>query len=155
MEESDWLAWLKTERGVHVETMLYVDRCAAALAGHGPRRSAAGRIRAMCRCRRAWDASVPAAALAEHLPQPPPLMVCRQHPNRGEAFYFGDLINGYIVPQATNGYSLWNFVAAAAIEAGLNPTELPDYREQVSCSPPNRSARPSSACRASPGNISR
>ena len=45
----------------------------------------------------------------------------------GERFYFGDLINGYLVQQSTSDYPLWGFVAAAAIAAGVPGAELPDY----------------------------
>jgi hypothetical protein len=66
------------------------------------------------------------AAMAEHLRKANLMVVANT--KSGESFYFGDLINGYIVPQPTNDYALWNFVAAAAIEAGLAAAELPDYR---------------------------
>ncbi len=116
------LSWLKTERGVHVETLLST---VGALAGF------AGQTEAFARVARrevpGVDAGMSAAALAEHL-RTANLMVMA-NTKSGEAFYFGDLINGYLVPQATNDYSLWNFAAAAAIEAGVKPAELPDCRE--------------------------
>jgi hypothetical protein len=48
----------------------------------------------------------------------------------GFAPYFGDLINGYLVPQTTTvDYSLFSIVADAAINAGVKPEELPDYKK--------------------------
>ena len=119
------LAWLKTERGVHTETLL----CSiGALAGFAGQTAAFRRVETRdVPLPPDADPKMPAAALAEYLRGANLMVVANT--KSGEAFYFGDLINGYIVPQATNGYSLWNFVAAAAIEAGLKPTELPDYRE--------------------------
>jgi hypothetical protein len=119
------LAWLKTERGVHTETLL----CSiGALAGFAGQTAAFRRVETRdVPLPPDADPKMPAAALAEYLRSANLMVVANT--KSGEAFYFGDLINGYIVPQATNGYSLWNFVAAAAIEAGLKPTELPDYRE--------------------------
>jgi hypothetical protein len=115
------LAWLKTERGVHVETLL----CSiGALAGFAGQTAAFGRVEK--RNVPGADATMSTAAFAEHLRNANLMLVANT--KSGEAFYFGDLISGYIVPQVTNDYSLWNFVAAAAIEAGLNAAELPDYR---------------------------
>jgi hypothetical protein len=105
------LAWLKTERGVHVETLL----CSiGALAGFAAQTAAFGRVEK--RNVPGADATMSTAAFAEHLRNANLMLVANT--KSGEAFYFGDLINGYLVPQATNDYSLWNFVAAAAIEAG-------------------------------------
>ena len=115
------LAWLKTERGVHMETLL----CSiGALAGFAAQTAAFGRVEK--RDFPGADPGMATAAMAEHLRNANLMVVANT--KSGEAFYFGDLINGYIVPQPTNDYSLWNFVAAAAIEAGLAPAELPDYR---------------------------
>lgn len=116
------LMWLKTERGVHVETLLST---VGALAGFAGQTEAFARV--VKRDVPGVDPGMSAAALAEHL-RTANLMVMA-NAKSGEVFYFGDLINGYLVPQATNDYSLWNFVAAAAIEAGVKPAELPDCRE--------------------------
>jgi hypothetical protein len=119
------LSWLKTERGIHTETLL----CSiGALAGFAGQTAAFRRVETRdVPLPEGTDARMPAAAFADYL-RTANLMVIA-NAKSGEAFYFGDLINGYIVPQPTNDYSLWNFVAAAAIEAGLNPAELPDARE--------------------------
>jgi hypothetical protein len=119
------LSWLKTERGVHTETLL----CSiGALAGFAGQTAAFRRVETRdVPLPPGADARIPAAEFAEHLRAANLMVVANA--KSGEAFYFGDLINGYIAPQPTNDYSLWNFVAAAAIEAGLAPAELPDYRE--------------------------
>ena len=71
------------------------------------------------------DPRMATAAMAEHLRNANLMVVANT--KSGEAFHFGDLINGYIVPQPTNAYALWNFIAAAAIEmrpfaARMRPT---------------------------------
>ena len=115
------LAWLKTERGVHLETLL----CSiGALAGFAAQTAAFRRVET--RDFPGADPKMATAAMAEHLRNANLMVVANA--KSGEAFYFGDLINGYIVPQPTNAYALWNFVAAAAIETGLPPAELPDCR---------------------------
>jgi hypothetical protein len=115
------LAWLKTERGVHTETLL----CAiGALAGFAAQTAAFSRVEK--RDFPGADPKMATAAMAEYLRTANLMVVANT--KSGESFYFGDLINGYIVPQPTNDYSLWNFVAAAAIEGGLAPAELPDCR---------------------------
>ena len=116
------LAWLKTERGVHVETLL---ASIGALAGFAGQTAAFRRVET--RDFPGADPKMSTAAMAEHLRSANLMVVANT--KSGESFYFGDLINGYVVPQPTNEYSLWNFVAAAAIEGGLNPAELPDCRE--------------------------
>jgi hypothetical protein len=118
------LAWLKTERGVHAETLL----CSiGALAGFAAQTAAFGRVEKRdIPFTAGADPKMSTAAFAEYLRTANLMLVANA--KSGEAFYFGDLINGYIVPQAINDYSLWNFVAAAAIEAGLSAADLPDYR---------------------------
>ena len=114
--------WLKTERGIHVETLL---ASIGALAGFAAQTSAFARIaKRDIPLLTGADAALSPAALSEHLRKHNLLVVANT--KSGETFYFGDLINGYLVPQTTNDYSLWNFTAAAAIEAGVKPAELPD-----------------------------
>jgi hypothetical protein len=112
--------WLKTERGIHVETLL---ASIGALAGFAAQTTAFARI-AKRDIPLSTGAALSPAELSEHLRKHNLLVVAKT--KSGETFYFGDLINGYLVPQATNDYSLWNFAAAAAIEAGVKPAELPD-----------------------------
>jgi hypothetical protein len=114
--------WLKTERGIHVETLLV---SIGSLAGFAAQTAAFERV-----AKRdipfppGADTAISAGALSEYLHKNNLLVLANT--KSGETFYFGDLINGYLVPQVTNDYSLWSFVAAAAIEAGLKPAELPD-----------------------------
>lgn len=51
----------------------------------------------------------------------------------GEKFYFGDLLNAYIVPQpGGTQHTLWAYVAGALIGAGVDPQDLPDVNEMFS-----------------------
>src|SRR5262249_30480569 len=44
----------------------------------------------------------------------------------GQQFFFGDRSNAYLVPEKASPLpTLWNFVAGAAIGAGMKPEELP------------------------------
>lgn len=46
----------------------------------------------------------------------------------GEKFYYGDLINAYLVPTPGGGrLTLWGFMVGAAIEEGVPVSALPDY----------------------------
>ncbi|MCB1500424.1 MAG: hypothetical protein KDK07_11660 [Bauldia sp.] len=99
------LAWLTTGRGVHVETLMTV---VGKLAGFA----------AQCA---AWD-----AVRRSGKPAPKDGLVLATTPS-GERFYFGDLINGYLVPEGAREWTVWGFGAAAAVEAGLPEARLPDY----------------------------
>ena len=45
----------------------------------------------------------------------------------GEKFFFGDLLNAYIVPQpGGTQHTLWAYVAGALVNGGVDPQELPD-----------------------------
>jgi hypothetical protein len=46
-----------------------------------------------------------------------------------EKFYFGHLLNGYLVPEGGTNVSLWGLVAASAVAAGVKLSELPDHQE--------------------------
>ena len=114
--------WLKTERGIHVETLL---ASIGALAGFAAQTTAFARIaKRDIPLLSGAGAALSPAELSEHLRKHN--LLVSANTRSGETFYFGDLINGYLVPQVTNDYSLWNFAAAAAIEAGVKPAELPD-----------------------------
>jgi hypothetical protein len=116
------LVWLKTERGVHAETLL---ASIGALAGFAAQTAALARVAKQ-------DIPLPPGAaaplspdaLGEHLRKSGLLVGAST--KSGETFYFGDLINGYLVQQAVGEYPLWGFVAAAAIEGGAKAAELPD-----------------------------
>lgn len=100
-------AWMTTRRGIHAETLMVA---VGALAGFA----------AQCA---AWDevrrakAPIPREGLA--------LAATAS----GERYYFGDLINGYLVPEGARDWTLWGFAAAAAVEAGLPESALPDYTD--------------------------
>lgn len=47
--------------------------------------------------------------------------------NSGEKFYFGDLLNAYIVPQpGGTQHTLWAYVAGALVAGGVDQQDLPD-----------------------------
>lgn len=43
----------------------------------------------------------------------------------GETYYFGDLLNAYLVPQRSQ-LALWSLSASIAVSNGVDPRELPD-----------------------------
>jgi hypothetical protein len=101
------LSWLTTARGVHVETLMTV---VGALAGFAAQQAVWDQLRKAGRPF-AKDAFGVAATAS------------------GEKFYFGDLLNGYLIPEGARDWTIWGFVAAAAVEAGLPEAELPDYAD--------------------------
>jgi hypothetical protein len=100
------LGWLTTERGVHVETLMTV---VGALAGFAAQHAVWEQLRTAGKPL-AKDAFGVATA-------------------SGEKFYFGDLLNGYLIPEGARDWTLWGFAAAAAVEAGLPEADLPDYAD--------------------------
>ncbi len=47
-----------------------------------------------------------------------------------EKYYFGDFINGHLLQQPNGAkYPVWSIVAAAALEAGVQESDLPDLTE--------------------------
>jgi len=101
------LGWLATERGVHVETLMSV---VGALAGFAAQHAVWEQLRAGGRplAKDAFGVATTAS---------------------GEKFYFGDLLNGYLIPEGARDWTLWGFTAAAAVEAGLPEADLPDYAD--------------------------
>lgn len=119
------LLWLKTDRGIHVETLL---TSIGAVAGFAAQTAVFARVAERdVPLPAGADKGISAQALSTHLLDSG--LFVSASTKSGETFYFGDLINGYLVPQVTGTYPLWGFVAAAAIAAGVKPDELPD------CSP--------------------
>ncbi|WP_424631213.1 hypothetical protein [Bradyrhizobium sp. SYSU BS000235] len=116
------LMWLKTERGVHAETLLV---SIGALAGYSAQSAVWARVAKR-------DVPMPNAAaaapeaLSEYLRSNGLLVIATT--KSGENLYFGDLINGYLVPQAVSRYpdTLWGRVAAGAVANGLPQSDLPD-----------------------------
>jgi hypothetical protein len=119
------LMWLKTEHGVHAETLLV---SIGALAGFAAQTAALGRVqRREIPLPPGSDATISIEDLPQHLRKSGLLLNLTA--KSGEIFLLGDLLNGYLVPQATSdNYTLWGLVAAAAVGTGVQPAELPDYR---------------------------
>jgi hypothetical protein len=99
------LLWLKNERGIHAETLL----------------SAIGSLCGFAAQTAVWHTSFRAGK--KSIPENGMVVV---QTKSGEIFIFGDEINGYLAPQAGNEFPLWIFVAAAAVQAGVPLSELPD-----------------------------
>jgi hypothetical protein len=116
------MMWLSGERGVHAETLLVAT---GALAGFAAQTAAFVRVAKRDFPLPEGHGSIPPEALSQYLRSRGLLVLVTT--KAGERFYFGDLINGYLVQQSTSDYPLWGFVAAAAIAAGVKPEELPDY----------------------------
>jgi hypothetical protein len=116
------MMWLQSERNAHAETVLVT---IGALAGFAAQTAAFLRVDQRDIPLPPGEAAMSPEAFSQYLRSNGLLVVATT--KSGERFYFGDLINGYLVPQSTSRYPLWGFVAASAIAAGVNPAELPDY----------------------------
>jgi hypothetical protein len=113
--------WLTTPRGVHAETLLV---SIGALAGFAAQAAVNARIRK--RDVPGAYGGMPEPELARLL-QERGLFVQVTAQSGGEPYYFGDLINGYLVEEATTvDYHLRGILAAAAVEAGARYRNLPD-----------------------------
>ena len=116
------LNWLTTERGIHAETLLV---SIGAIAGFAAQSAALERIR--MRDIDGVDKTMEADAFSRLLQQRGLAVVVTA--KSGETYYFGDLINGYLVQQNTTvHHSLFAILAGGAIAAGVKPEELPDVR---------------------------
>ena len=114
------LQWLTTERGVHAETLLV---SIGAIAGFAAQCAVSERIRQ--RIVPGADKDMPGGELAKLLHDRG--LAVQVTVKSGETYYFGDLINGYLVQQTTTvNHSLFAILAGAAIEMGVKPDELPD-----------------------------
>jgi hypothetical protein len=101
------LKWLTGERGIHAETLMVT---VGALAGFAAQNAAFRSIGPP-------GTPVPNGAIV-------------MADAGGEHYYFGDRINGYLVRQSNEyAYPLWGFIAAAALQAGMPETDMPDVRE--------------------------
>src|ERR1043166_7578132 len=118
------MRWLTSERGVHAETLLV---SIGAIAGFSAQTAALERMnRRDVPLPAGFDKAMPREDFHTYLREAGLILIARTK-DTGEQFYFGDLINGYLVQQKTTvGHSLFAILAAAAIEAGAKPTELPD-----------------------------
>ena len=114
------MQWLTSERGVHAETLLV---SIGAIAGFAAQCAVNERIR---------KREIPGASKEMSSPDLGKLMYDRKlsmqvTTKSGESYYFGDLINGYMVWQSTTlDAPLFALLASAAIEAGVKPDQLPD-----------------------------
>lgn len=117
------MLWTTIEGRVHAETLLVA---IGAIAGFAAQSAALARVR---------KADIPkpnkpvrsVQEFTDYLRESGLFLIATT--KSGEKFYFGDLINGYLVPQATSTHPLSSFVDAAALAAGLKPSDIPDYRE--------------------------
>lgn len=99
--------WLTTERGIHAETLLV---SIGAIAGFAAQQAA--RVRA------------PVSTIGTPITARDRIHEVKT--KSGETFYFGDPINGYIVPQGITDLNLWGLVAAAANSVGVKQSEFPE-----------------------------
>jgi hypothetical protein len=102
---------LKTERGVHTETLL---TAIGALAGFA-----------------AQNAALNALACPQADPKSPARSFAIANTKSGERFFFGDAINGYLFPEAGSVLPLAAVIAGAAVTAGVAPADLPNYQEMA------------------------
>ena len=118
------MQWLTTERGIHVETLLV---SIGAIAGFAAQAAALERMNKRdVPLPAGFDKTMSREDFHIYLREAG-LILIAQTKDTKEQFYFGDLINGYLAQQNTTiGHSLFAILSAAAIEAGVRPTELPD-----------------------------
>jgi hypothetical protein len=117
--------WLTTERGVHAETLLVAT---GAIAGFAALSAARERVRTRdVPVPAGFDKAMPDDDFYTYLRESSLLLVAAT--KDGTHYYFGDLLNGYLVQQSTTvNHSLFAILSAAAIEAGLKPADLPDMK---------------------------
>ena len=120
------MKWLTTERGVHAETLLVL---IGAIAGFAAQTAALERMNKRdVPLPAGFDKTVPREAFNTYLRDAGLILIGST--KDGQHFYFGDLINGYLVQQKTTvDHSLFAILAAAAIEAGVKANQLPDMPE--------------------------
>jgi hypothetical protein len=98
---------LKTERGVHTETLL---TAVGALAGFAAQNAALNQVTA------------PDQAL-------PKLSIAIARGKGGEKYVFGEAVNIYLYPEPKSTLPLGAIVAGAAVHAGVLPADLPNYHD--------------------------
>ena len=101
--QQNLLEMMKSEKGVHAETLMAV---IGAIAGHA-----------------VIHAIVEDQVKTGRLPQGAQLMEARTAD--GRKYYFGDHLNGYLIPEGRQPYPLWTVVSSAALAAGVPQAELP------------------------------
>ena len=114
------MQWLTSERGVHAEALLV---SIGAIAGFAAQCAVEERIRKRDVPGAAKD--MPGLELSKLLHDRG--LAVRVTAKSGEKYQFGDLINGYLVKQATTvNYHLFGILAAAAAQNGVRYDDLPD-----------------------------
>jgi len=119
--QSWMLEALTTPQGVHAETLMVV---VGALAGFAAQHAI-------------WETIVKPGRLPVHGGnQPETGAFVIMTAKNGETFYFGDLLNSYLVPQdrgaASLGpgvHSLWGFLSAGVIQCGQQPITMEEIGE--------------------------
>lgn len=118
--------WLTSERGVHAETLLV---SIGAIAGFAAQCAVNERIRKRDIPGAAKD--MPDAELGKLMHERG--LAVQVTAKSGEHYYFGDLINGYMVWQKTTvDAPLFALLASAAFEAGVKAEELPNLTPMFS-----------------------
>ena len=117
------MKWLTTERGVHAETLLV---SIGAVAGFAAQAAALERMNKRdVPLPAGFDKTVSRESFNTYLRDAGLMLIGST--KDGQVFYFGDLINGYLVHQATTvNYHLFGILAAATAEAGAKYETLPD-----------------------------
>jgi hypothetical protein len=98
---------LKTERGIHTETLL---TGIGALAGFAAQNAALNQVTSP-------DPTLPKLSIAIALGR------------GGEKYVFGDAVNIYLYPEPKSTLPLGAIVAGAAVQAGVSPADLPNYND--------------------------
>src|SRR5882672_1584571 len=112
------LSALKTERGIHAETILVAS---GALAGYAAIHAV---FEAYLKRGRAQIGDQQAASTGK--------AIVEVKTQDGQTFYFGDLINSFLAAShgpASRQFFVWGYLAGVAINAGVPPAELPDINE--------------------------
>jgi hypothetical protein len=100
---------LKTQRGIHTETLL---TAVGALAGFAAQNAALDRV-------------------SSRDPAAPKLELAIAQIKSGEKVIFGDAVNVFLYPEAHSTLPLVAIISGAAAQAGVPPAELPDYHEMA------------------------
>lgn len=118
------MTWLTTERGVHAETLLV---SIGAIAGFAAETAALDRVkRRDVPVRAGFDRNASDDDYSDYLRRSELIMIAQTKDTK-QNFYFGDLINGYLVQQSTTvGHSLFAILSAAAMEGGAKQADMPD-----------------------------
>jgi len=112
------LGALKTDRGIHAETILVAS---GALAGYAAIHAV---FEAYLKRGRAQIGDQQAASTGK--------AIVEVKTQDGQTFYFGDLINSFLAAShgpASRQFFVWGYLAGVAINAGVPPAELPDINE--------------------------